>query len=194
MKIFHKAILSDNFALNWRRLIVQGVILIIIGMTVAFSCILNADAVVMAAREFSWLPLSGIIIFLLGIQECLEAFFARISREFHQNLQVGIVDTVVGALIIAAVSQEPQRLSLMVAAFLIIRGSVRIVLVHTLGLPHKTPTTAFGVISIILGLCLYSEWPTTQAWFISMSLNVEIAFRGWAMVMFALWVRKKNTG
>ena len=184
---------SEKFTVSWRRLLFQGVLLIMVGLTVAASSVLNSNAVVLAAKEFSWLPLIGIIIFALGLQECLEAFFSKVSREFHQNLQVGILDTVIGALIFLSVSGAPERLSLMIAAFLIVRGSVRISLVQALGLPQALSTTLFGLISIILGLALYFQWPSTQAWFMSLSLSIEIAFRGWAMMMFALWVKRRNT-
>ena len=177
MKILEKSFSSENFAVNWRRLLLQGILIMVIGVTVALSSVLKADAVVLAAKEYSWLPLTGIIIFVLGLQECLEAFFAKISREFHQNLQVGLLDTVIGALIFLSVSGEPQRLGMMIAAFLIVRGSVRISLVHALGLPQALSTTVFGAISIILGLSLFFEWPTTQAWYMSLCLNIEIAFR-----------------
>lgn len=192
MTTSEKPFSSENFAVGWRRLLFQGVLLIVIGVMVATSSVLNSEAVVLAAKEFSWLPLTGIIICALGLQECLEAFFSKISREFHQNLQVGILDTVIGALIFLSVSGEPQRLSLMIAAFLIVRGSVRVSLVHALGLPQSRSTTLFGLISIVLGILLFFQWPTTQSWFMSLSLNIEIAFRGWSMMMFALWVRKRN--
>ena len=80
----------------------------------------------------------------------------------------------------------------MIAAFLIVRGSVRISLVHALDLPQALSTTIFGAISIILGLSLFFEWPTTQAWYMSFCLDIEIAFRGWAMMMFALWVKQRD--
>jgi len=34
--------------------------------------------------------------------------------------------------------------------------------------------------------------PTAEGWFISFCLNIEIAFRGWAGISFALWVRKQK--
>jgi hypothetical protein len=34
------------------------------------------------------------------------------------------------------------------------------------------------------------EWPSDAAWFLAFSLNVEIACRGWAILMFGLWVKR----
>jgi uncharacterized membrane protein HdeD (DUF308 family) len=148
----------------------------------------------MSAREFSWLPVGGLVLFFLGLEECVEAFFAKAaSREFHQNLQVGILDTVVGGLIVFSISDGPQRLSLMIAAFLIARGAVRISLAQVLRLPHAASTSFCGIISIIFGILICFEWPSNEGWFLSLCLNMEIAFRGWAMIMFGLWIKRKNS-
>ncbi len=192
MNIFRKLFQLEDYEISWKRIITQGTIIMVLGMTVALSSVLNRETVIMSAREFSWLPVSGMIIFFLGLIECLEAYYAKASREFHQNLQVGILDTVIGGLIIFSVSEVPQRLSMMIAAFLIVRGLVRIALVHAMHLPHKISTSLFGLISVILGILISIEWPTDAGWFLSLSLNIEIAFRGWAMIMFSLWLKNKK--
>ena len=192
MNIFEKLFQLEHYEISWKRLFVQGTIIMVMGATLALSSVFNKDAVIMVAREFSWLPVSGMIIFFLGLEECLEAYLAKASREFHQNLQVGILDTVIGGLIIFSVSEDPQRLSMMIAAFLIVRGLVRIALVRALHLPHALSTSLCGTVSIILGLLICFEWPTNEGWFLALTLNIEIAFRGWAIIMFALWLRKKN--
>ncbi len=132
------------------------------------------------------------IILALGLLECLDAFFATEQRDFFQNLQVGVLDSVVGGLITLSVAESPDRLSMMIAAFLIARGIVRIVLVYALHLPQTLFTLLCGLVSIVMGLCLWQQWPFNAGWFMSFCLSIEIAFRGWAMMMFALWVRKRQ--
>ncbi len=184
---------EEKFTMSWQRLMVQGVVILLLGSLLALSSVTNTDAVILSARRFSLLPASGIFLLILGLQECLEAFFSKVSRELHQNLQVGILDTVVGGLIILNISGEPQRLSLMIAAFLLVRGAVRISLAQALRLPHVTSLSLCGLISIIFGVMIYFEWPVNEAWFLALSINIEIAFRGWAILMFSLWVKRKNT-
>jgi len=183
---------DDNYSISWIRLFIQGLILLGLGITFAISSVMNTDAVIMSAREFSWLPAAGLIIFVLGLQEILDAVITKIPREFLQNLQVGILDAAIGGLIVFSVSDAPQRLSLMIAAFLIVRGTVRIVLAQALSLPNVVLTSFFGIVAIVFGFLISFEWPTDQGWFLSLCLTVEIAFRGWAMMMFGLWVRKRQ--
>jgi len=193
MRHIENSFQEKKITLSWKRLLVQGVIIMLLGQILSLSSLLKTDIIIMSARGFSWLPVGGLIIFILGLQECLEAFFAKDSREFHQNLQVGILDTVVGGLIIFSVSDEPQRLSLMIAAFLITRGAVRIALVQALKLPHIVSTSLCGIVSIVSGVLICFEWPANEGWFLSLCLNLEIAFRGWAIIMFGLWVKKRNS-
>ncbi len=183
---------EEQYAISWKRLMAQGVIILLLGSLMALTSVTNTDVVILSARKFSLLPATGIFLLILGIQECLEAFFAKSSRELHQNLQVGILDTVVGGLIILNISGEPQRLSLMIAAFLLVRGTVRIFLAQALRLPHKTSLSLCGLVSVIFGIMVFLEWPVSEAWFLALSVNTEIAFRGWAILMFSLWVKRKN--
>lgn len=183
----------SNLNWGWRRFISQGIIIMFVGTLMALASIVNPDAIILSARGFSWLPVSGMFIMLLGIMGCLEAFFAREQRELLQNLQVGVLDLVVGTLTVLSISGTISRLSIMIAEFLIVRGIVRISLVYALKLPHKLSTIIGGAVSLILGILIFMEWPTTEGWFISLCLNIEIAFRGWAIISFALWVKKQKT-
>lgn len=124
--------------------------------------------------------------------ECLDAALTKEPRDFLQNLQVGVLDAVIGTMIILSVTEEPSRLSMMIATFLIVRGIVRMTLAHALRLPHILVTSFGGLISVIMGFLIWKQWPTGDGWFMSICLNVEIAVRGWAMMIFALWVRTQN--
>jgi len=179
----------EHFTMSWVRLLIQAAIVLFSGVILSLASFLNPSAVVMSARFFSWLPLCGAILLILGILECIDAFLSQEQRDFFQNLQVGVLDSVTGALLILSISDSPERLGLMIAAFLIVRGIVRIVLTLTLHLPQIIPTTICGVVSVLTGILVFLQWPTSASWFSAFCLSLEIAFRGWAMMMFALWVR-----
>lgn len=193
MNLLEKLFSYDRFEMDWRRLLVQGALIVLMGSILAIASTLNPNVVVLTARHLSWLPVSGMIILSLGLLECLDAALAKETRDFFQNLQVGVLDTVIGGLIILSVAEEPARFSMMIAAFLIVRGIVRITLVYALRLPHTLSTSLGGLVSIIMGILIWMEWPTAEGWFLSLCLNVEIAVRGWAIMTFALWVRTKKT-
>lgn len=193
MKLISTLFQIEEFNLSWKRLMFQGGLIIVLGVTLVLASIFSPDSIIMSAREFSWLPVTGMVILALGLHECLEAFFAKALRDFHHNLQVGILDIVIGGLIIFSVSEDPARISMMIAAFLIVRGSVRVALVHALGLPHKYSTSFMGITAVIMGFLICFNWPTAESWFLALCLSLEIIFRGWAMIIFSLWVKRKNS-
>jgi uncharacterized membrane protein HdeD (DUF308 family) len=190
MKLLDKLSQAHQFDMNWQRQCVQGGIILMTGFTFALASVLQSEAVIMSATYYSWLPVCGIIILALGVVEYLDAFFAKEQRDFFQNLHIGTLDTVTGSLIILSIPETLSRLSLMIAAFLIMRGIVRISLVWALRLPQTILTSVTGFISIVAGIMLWLEWPNSEGWFLSLCLSVEIAFRGWAMIMFGVWLKK----
>lgn len=192
MKLLDKLSQAHQFDLNWQRQCTQGAIISLTGLTFSLASMLQSDAVIMSATYYSWLPVCGIIILALGLLEYLDAFFAKEQRDFFQNLHVGTLDTVTGSLIILSIPETLSRLSLMIAAFLMVRGMVRIILVYALRLPQMLFTSFTGFVSIVTGIMLWLEWPTAEGWFLSLCLSVEIAFRGWAMAMFGLWLKKNQ--
>lgn len=191
MKIIEKIHNFQGFEKDWRRLIIQGIITLLVGLFMALASVTNSNAIVFSAREFSWLPICGAFLLLLGILGCLKAFIAKEPLDIVQNLQVGVLDFIVGLLIILSISDAVSRLTVMVSMFLLVRGIVRLVFVYTLTLPHKFSTSLGGLASISLGILVFVGWPTSAAWFTAFSLSMEIAFRGWAGISFALWVKGK---
>jgi uncharacterized membrane protein HdeD (DUF308 family) len=194
MKLLARLTRNERFELNWQRLLVQGLLILMTGITFAFASVVKSEAVIMSARFFSWLPVCGMIVMSLGVLECLDALFAKELRDFIQRLHVGILDTVVGAFLILGVSETHDRLSLMIAVYLLVRSIVRMVLAYTLRLPHAAVTVIFGITCIALGLMVWLGWPTTEGWFFSLCLSIEIAFRGIGMMLFAFWVREQKEG
>jgi uncharacterized membrane protein HdeD (DUF308 family) len=192
MNLLEKFLVYERFEMDWRRLLIEGALIVLTGTILAMASALNPDAVVLTARHLSWLPVSGMVILSLGLLECLDAALAKETRDFLQNLQVGVLDVVIGGLIILSITEQPTRFSMMIAAYLITRGIVRIALVYALRLPHALSASLGGLIAIIMGFLIWKQWPNAEGWFIALCLNLEIAVRGWAMMTFALWVRKQK--
>ena len=192
MKLLTKLHRFEGFETDWRRLIIVSSCILFIGAFMTLASLIKPDIVILSAKGFSWLPISGMLIMSLGVLECLDAFLAKEQRDVLQNLQVGVLDTIIGLFIIFSISGHPERLSILVSAFLLVRGIVRITLSYALRLPNSLVTSLCGVISVILVVCLWQEWPTNAGWFIAFCLNLEITARGWAMTSFALWVKSQN--
>jgi uncharacterized membrane protein HdeD (DUF308 family) len=47
-----------------------------------------------------------------------------------------------------------------------------------------------GGIAVLLGGMIWAEWPSSALWVIGTFLGINMIFRGWAWVMFALAARQ----
>jgi uncharacterized membrane protein HdeD (DUF308 family) len=124
--------------------------------------------------------------------ECFDALIAKELKDFFLNLQNGILDVVVASLLMLSSGDDPQRLSLLIAAFLIIKGAFRIMLSYAINSANITATRIGSGVSILLGLLIWMQWPSSAGWFLAFCLSVEIALRGWAVITLALWLQTQQ--
>ncbi len=47
-----------------------------------------------------------------------------------------------------------------------------------------------GVVTLVLGILLWAEWPWSGLWFLGLAVGVSLVLRGWSYVTFALVLRK----
>lgn len=182
----------QRYESDWPRLTLQGLVILLTGLTFAFASALKSDAMIMNARLFSWLPVCGIILTSLGVLGCLDAMFAKEPGDFVQKLHTGILDMVVGVLIILGVSGTPERLSSLIAGFLLVRGIGRLAMAYALGYRQILLTLLSGIVPILLGSLIYIGWPNSEGWFLALCLSLEITIRGFSMMVFGLWVKGRK--
>jgi hypothetical protein len=83
MKLLEKLAQSERYAMNWRLLLLQGAAIWFMGVALSVASVFSPNATILSAREFSWLPVSGMVILALGLVECLDAFLAKEMRDFR---------------------------------------------------------------------------------------------------------------
>lgn len=193
MNLHGKFAKLEGFGTDWRRLLLRGAIMLILGAALSTASVANPEVMLMHAREFSWLPAAAFVVLAAGVLECFDAAIAREPTGFFIHLPIGVLDLVLGGLIVFSISGDPARLSLMIAAFLLVKGIIRMTLAQAARLPHKTSTVWGASISVILGWLIWLEWPSSAGWFLAFCLSVDIGLKGWALMMFGLWLRQTRT-
>jgi uncharacterized membrane protein HdeD (DUF308 family) len=177
---------------DWRRVLTRGVLMLFLGVMLVIFTLFKPDVMIFHARDTSWLPVCGFIILVLGFLECFDAMIAKEAKDFFLNLQNGLLDVVVALLIIFSSGDEAIRLNLLITAFLIIKGSFRIIMTYAIQRPNTTVTRIGAIVSIVLGILIWMQFPTSAGWFLAFCLSTEIALRGWAIIMLALWLQSRQ--
>ena len=107
------------------------------------------------------------------------------------KLLVGIAYLFFGAYLIMHPVLGVVSLTLILASLFLIEGILDIVLFFKIR-PTQRSTWVLvdGIITLLLGLMIYTQWPSSSAWAIGTLVGISMIFSGVARVMMSLAVRK----
>ena len=154
-----------------------GIGLIVLGIiALGYDVVTTALSVVL----FGWLLVLG------GILEIIHAFSTHRWGGFFLNFIAGLLTAVAGVLFVSHPLVGALTLTLFLGAFFLVGGVVAIVSAVRLQHPHWGWGVLGGVVTGLLGLLLWAQWPFSGLWFIGFAIGLQMIFRGWAWVMLAL--------
>jgi uncharacterized membrane protein HdeD (DUF308 family) len=162
--------------------VLWGVSLICLGMLAVASPMLAALAVNVL---IAWL------ILLAGVVHLVVAFHSREAGSVIWRLLVGLAYLCFGVYLIARPVQGVASLTLFLASLFLVEGIFDIVLFF------RAPSTLRsgwflldGIVTLLVGLMIYRQWPSSSAWAIGTLVGVSLIFSGLTRVMVSLAVRK----
>lgn len=162
--------------------ILWGVLLIVFGMMAVGSPFLAAVAVSVVV---AWL------IVLAGIVHVVLAFRAHGAGSMIWKLLVGIAYLCFGGYLIVHPVLGVATLTLVLASLFLIEGILNIVLYVKMRPMHGSSWVLVdGIITLLLGLMIYMQWPSSSGWAIGTLVGISMIFSGVARVMMSLAVRK----
>jgi uncharacterized membrane protein HdeD (DUF308 family) len=148
------------------------------------AVIYNSTATLASVIVFGWLLL------LAGFMEIVHAFQVRSWSGFFLYLLDGIVRATVGTLMLVYPGSGAQALTLVLSFYFIVAGVFRTIGSISLQFPSWGWSVASGLLSVALGTMLALQWPASGQWFIGLAVGIDLIMYGWALLMFALAVRK----
>jgi uncharacterized membrane protein HdeD (DUF308 family) len=162
--------------------ILWGVLLIVFGMFAIGSPLLAAVAV---SAVVAWLlVLAGIVHLMLG-------FRAHGAGSMTWKLLVGVAYLCFGGYLIVHPVLGVASLTLALASLFLIEGILNIVLFVKMRPMHGSNWMLVdGIVTLLLGLMIYMQWPSSSAWAIGTLVGVSMIFSGVSRVMMSLAVRK----
>jgi uncharacterized membrane protein HdeD (DUF308 family) len=162
--------------------IIWGVLLIVLGMLALGSPFLAAIALNVI---IAWL------IILAGIIHLIVAFHAHRASSLIWKLLVGLVYLIFGVYLIMHPLLGVAALTLVLASLFLIEGILDIILFFKMRpLRGSSWVLVDGIITLILGLMIYSRWPASSIWAIGTLVGVSMIISGVARVMLSLAMRK----
>jgi len=171
----------EQFRHNWGWFLALGIALVIFGAIALGSSVLATLASVLF---FGWL------LIFAGALEAVQAFWQRQWGGLFLHLLGGILSVVVGFILVANPVVGALMLTLVLAVFFMVAGLFRILASLTMRFPHWGWVLLSGVISLLLGIFIWRQWPVSGLWVIGAFIGIDLIFSGWAWIMLSLAARR----
>lgn len=166
---------------SWLLFLGLGVLLIVLGAIALGATWLTT---LLSVLMLGWLLLIG------GVMEIISALWSRRSGSVFLNLLDGLLDLVVGLLLVRHPATGALALTLLIAVFLLVGGTFRAVVAAVIQPPNWFWAVLAGAVAALLGCLIWAEWPEAAQWVIGTFVGIELLMRGWWWVMFSLAARQ----
>ena len=174
--------ITELVASHWKRFLVQGLILELLGI-IAFAMPLLGSL----AINF----LVGWLFILGGVVRLVPLVRARHLPGYWWSVFAAVLAIIVGAFLIAAPLHGLLSLTLLLMILFLIEGVAAIV--SALDFRHHARCWGWllfrGVVDLILVALILIGWPGSAAWAIGVLAGVNLFLMGLTLVMIAVGVR-----
>ncbi len=162
--------------------IVWGIALIIFGVLAVGSPFLAAVAV---NAFIAWL------IVLAGVVHLVLAFHAHGAGSLIWKLLVGVAYVCFGGYLIIHPVLAVASLTLLLGSLFLVEGVLDLILFFKMRpLRGSSWVLLDGIITLVLGVMIYVQWPSSTAWAIGTLVGASMIVSGVTRVMLSLAVRK----
>jgi uncharacterized membrane protein HdeD (DUF308 family) len=165
---------------NWYWFLILGVVLILLGV----AAISYPVAATMTTVE-----VVGIFLVLAAGVEFVSAVWARHWGGFFPHLLCGLLSLFIGVLLIERPGLGAAGYTLVLAVFFAASGLFRVVLALSQRFSGWGWTLLGGVITVVLGILIWREFPESALWVIGTFIGIDLVFNGVSWVMLGLAVR-----
>lgn len=166
---------------NWGWLLLLGIIFIVLG-TIGLGMLF---AVTMASVIFF-----GVLLLLGGGAQFVDAFKCKGWKSIVWHVLMAVLYVVAGVAVIADPVLASAVFTLILAGTIAGAGIVRVIM----ALQHRDSKgwvwlLASGIVSIVLGLMIFAQWPVSGLWIIGLFVAIEMIINGWSYIFLALAAR-----
>lgn len=161
--------------------IVVGILLVILGL-IAIARPLYAT--IASTLVFGWL------FIFAGIAQIVYAFSSRGAGQLIWKLLLGVLYLGAGIVVLSNVLSGAIALTLILGITIFVQGAIQVILAFAIR-PNRNWVWVLvsGILGIILGIFIWSEWPFNAIWLIGLWVGISLLFNGIWMITSSLLPR-----
>lgn len=179
-----QAAVSTSLHAHWRLFLVEGIILLILGLG---AIVLPPVATVAVEIIIGWL------IFISGFMGLMTTLWMRRAPGFWWSLISALLGIVAGVVLLRWPLSGAVSLTFVLTVFLVLEGlaSIMYAFDHRRELSGRWGMMLVsGAIDLILAGIIFVGLPGTAAWAIGLLVGINMVFGGSALIAMALHARK----
>jgi uncharacterized membrane protein HdeD (DUF308 family) len=135
--------------------------------------------------------LVAILLIVAGIVRIVWAFKAGSFGKGVLAFLIGGVSVFSGILVLARPLLGLASLTLLLAAYFVVEGIFAILAAFKIKPAAGWGWMLFdGIITLLLGGMIWSEWPLSGAWAVGILVGVRLIFGGWSMIFLGSQLRR----
>lgn len=169
---------------NWGTFFALGILLVILG---TIAVIFNVFTTLFTVSFL------GILLIISGAAQIAQSFLARKWSGLFLALLMGVLCIVIGFFCVAKPTVTAAALTLLISAFLLVGGAFRMVSSALLRFEQWGWIFFNGLVTFILGILIYSEWPVSGLWVLGMFIGIDMILSGWSWILLSLSARPHST-
>ena len=171
---------------NWGVFTATGILLMVLGA-----------AAILFERATSWFVtlLIGWILIIASVFIFASAFgLGSIGRALFRAL-VGVAALIAGLWLVINPGEGTETLTLILIIYFIVAGAFRIGAgIAERGVPGAVWIAINGVLSILIGLILWVDYPESAEWAIGLLVGIDLIFSGWVVILLGQQAKKELSG
>lgn len=132
----------------------------------------------------------GWALVIIGAIGIVNAFQVAKWKGFLLSMLSALLSLGIGVLLLLFPLPGILSLTLLVMAYLIVSGILRIFLAFRLRpLDHWGWHLIGGLLALVLAALILTQWPEAAAWIIGLLVGIDLIFSGWTLFMLAVATR-----
>jgi uncharacterized membrane protein HdeD (DUF308 family) len=164
----------------WGWFLVFGIGLLALGIAAVVRSVL---ATVATMLFFGWL-----LVLASGIEIAQAVLVGHWAGFFH-HLLAAILFGVVGLMLVTRPVISAEALTFFMALFFLISGLFQLIASIAVAQPGWGWQAADGIITLILGALVLTQWPVSGLWVIGLFVGIDLIFYGFSWIALALSLR-----
>jgi uncharacterized membrane protein HdeD (DUF308 family) len=158
-----------------------------------FICGILAISLPLASSIGIVIVLAWLILFA-GISHLVFAFHCHSIGGFLWQVLLAVVYGVAGIYMLMNPLLGVLSLTLLLAVFLLFEGILELALYFRIRQVRHAGWVLFdGIVTLILGILIWAQWPSSSVWVIGTLVGISLIFSGISRFMLSLAVRKMSS-